>query len=175
MALYVSPPSSSAGSNNLPPVNLGEVNLRPTLNESLMNTRLKRRLRVPNGVFSRKNNRNTLESRQWGNTPFFTNAKPTSMLEKGWVRSREKLKAGEKGLLTYNDGPQFDVEVVNRKLKVVKSVTWNIYSFKNNDGKVFDLDDRDRFEGWDFYTPTNPVPFVPKKGGKKTRRLRRKA
>ena len=168
--LYVSPPSSSPGSENVLP-----VNLKPTMNEKLMNTKSNRRRGFPNGIFSRRNNRNTMNSRQWGNTPFFTNAKPTSMLEKGWVRSRDKLKVGEKGLLTYNDGPQFDVEVVNKKLKIFKSVPWAIYSFKNNNDEVFELDDRDRFEEWDFYTATNPVAFVPKKGGKKTRRLRRKA
>ena len=168
--LYISPATSFAGSENLSP-----VNLKPTLNKNLLKRRSGKSYVAPNGTFSKRNNRNTLESRQWGNTPFFTNAKPASMLEKGWIRSRDNLYLGNKGLLTQMGGPEYEVKIVKKKLKVIEGTARFIYSFENNDNKIIDLDSKDRFEGWDFYTPTNPVPFVPKKGGKKTRRLRRKA
>ena len=167
--LYISPATSFAGSENLSP-----VNLKPTLNETLMNKRSSIRKKFPNGTFSRRNNRNTLNSRQWGNTPFFTNAKPASMLERGWVRSVHRLKLGLKGLYTEKDGPEIEVEVINVTDKP-RARRGCIYSFKNSSGGLISADDDNRFEEWDFYTATNPVPFVPKKGGKKTRRLRRKA
>ena len=162
---YVSPQTSSAGSENLSP-----VNMKPTINEKLMNKRSNMRKKFPNGTFSRRNNRNTLNSRQWGNTPFFTNAKPASMLERGWVRSSDNLLLGQTGLLTLKDGPEFNVKIVKKQLKLIAGTARFIYSFETNDKKVIDLDSRDRHEEWDFYTATNPVPFVPRKGGRKTRR-----
>jgi hypothetical protein len=165
---YVSPESSSAGSEHLSP-----VNLKPILNEKLLNIASNRR-GFPNGIFSKRNNRNTLNSKQWGNTPFFTNAKPTSMLERGLLRSRGKLKSGQKGLLTQKDGPEFKVEVAEVSHKAYPK-TGYIYSFIGDNNTMIKLNDNDRFEEWDFYYYTKPVPFVPKKGGKKTRRLRRKA
>ena len=162
---YISPVSSSAGSENASP-----VNLKPTLNKKLMRLTSSRRKGFPNGTFSKRNNRNTLNSRQWGNTPFFTNAKAASMLEKGWVRSRDNLHIGHKGLLTQSGGPEYQVKIVKKQLKLIAGTARFIYSFETNDKKVIDLDSRDRHEEWDFYTATNPVPFVPRKGGRKTRR-----
>jgi hypothetical protein len=162
---YISPDSSSAGSENASP-----VNLKPTINKKLMRLTSTRRRGFPNGTFSKRNNRNTLNSRQWGNTPFFTNAKPASMLERGWVRSRDNLHLGHKGLLTLKDGPEFHVKIVKKQLKLIEGTVRFIYSFETNDKKVIDLDSKDRHEDWDFYTATNPVAFVPRKGGRKTRR-----
>jgi hypothetical protein len=98
--LYVSPPSSDGGLPESPSV-------KPELNESLMNKKKYRRKVFPNGTFE-YNNRNTLISRHWGNTPFFTNAKPTAMLERGWVRSSDFLGPGQKGLYTEKDGEEIE-------------------------------------------------------------------
>jgi hypothetical protein len=142
---------------------------KPTLNENLMNQRVRRRYIFPHGTFTRRNNRNTLESRVWGNSPFFTNAKSSSMLERGWVRSTDKLETDQRGLLTQKDGPEVEVRLV----MVKPLVRGNKYKFITGDNTIIVKEDTDRFEEWDFYYRTTPKPFVARGGAKKTR-VRRK-
>jgi hypothetical protein len=164
--LYISPPSSEGGLPDQVP-----TSVKPTLNEKSMNKKVYRRSVFPHGTF-RKNNRNTLESKEWGNTPFFTNAKPTSMLERGWIRSRNSLKPGQKGLYTVKDGPEVEVTVVSRG-QVYNGNRRNsklYYIFLDSNGNNINASEKDRYEEWDFYTATRPVPFVRRRGGRKTRR-----
>jgi hypothetical protein len=167
-SFYVSPPSSSPGNESASP-----VNAKPRLNETLLNRRSNRRPRVANGVFTRRNNRNTLESKQWGNTPFFTNAKTASMLERGWVRSRGELRVGQKGLYTVNDGPEAEVEVVEVANKAYPR-RGKIYTFEYK-SELVEADDENRYEEWDFYNATRARPFVPRRRGGRKRNTRRKA
>jgi hypothetical protein len=173
--LYISPPGSEGGLPDPVP-----QNVKPTLNKTLMKKRVYRRPVFLHGTF-RKNNRNTLESREWGNTPFFTNAKPTSMLERGWIRSRSSLKYGQKGLYTVKDGPEVEVTVVSRG-QVYNGNRKNsklYYVFLDTSGNNIHASEGDRYEEWDFYTATRPVPFVRRRGGtrkhKKRKTMRRKA
>jgi len=147
--------------------NLIKPNAKPKLNENLMNKTLHRRKGFPLGIF-RKNNRNTVESKYWGETPFFENAKAASMLEKGWKMSEGIIKPGENGLYIEDDGPTFEAKL--------DSVNGNTYIFKTKAGKLIKASQSNRFEDWNFYYPTKPVAFVPRKrgGSKKTRRMRRK-
>lgn len=176
MSLYISPNASKEGNESpLPPP--PPVNLRPELNEKLLNRRVKRELPFPPGTFSNNSHRSPLMSRRWGRPPFFTNAKPASMLERGLKRNKEALVPGQKGILTTNDGPEEEVQVVSVSRKQSPKKV-NVYTFMNSSGEIFDKDDLDRFEEWDFYTVVEPKPFVPRKGGakrKSKRKTRRKA
>jgi hypothetical protein len=171
---YVSPPGSEGGLPDPVP-----QNVKPTLNETLMNSKGAKRLIFPAGTF-RPNMRTKVKSRRWGNTPFFTNAKPASMLEKGWIRSRSSLRPGQKGLYTVKDGPEIEVTLVTRGQKYNGNARNAVlhYMFLDSNGNNIDASERDRYEEWDFYTATNPVAFVPKKGGtrkyKKRKTMRRK-
>ena len=171
---YVSPPSSEGGLPDPVP-----QNVKPILNKTLMKKRVYRKKIFPNGTFE-KNNRNALPSRQLGNTPFFTNAKPASMLERGWIRSMDSLRVGQKGLYTIKDGPEIEVSVISRGEKYNGTAKNGVlqYVFLDTNGNNIDASEGDRYEEWDFYTATNPVPFVPRKGGTrkhKKRKTRRKA
>jgi len=161
------------------------VNARPQLNEELIGQRRAQGFVPPPGIFTSKGSRNTLESRQWGDPPFFINAKPASMLERGWLRAMNLLE-GERGLLTLKDGPEILVKIVkglhgapgtNKKIYTVKDLT-------DSKGEPFDLEASKRHEEWEFYIPVEAVPFVPRQGGskkirnkriKKSRKMRRKA
>ena len=72
-------------SHNVPPA-ISE-NVRPEINLSLLNRSRNIGFVPPEGAFSKKDPRNTLESSHWGKAPFFPNAKPASMLERGWILS----------------------------------------------------------------------------------------
>ena len=147
-------------------------NARPEINLSLVNTNGKRVSRFPPGTFSGRNG-TTLESRQWGNTPFFTNAKPASMLERGWVRVRGQIKISQQGLFVDKDGSEEEVELVDIAYRAFPG-RGRIFTFMDKSGKTFDIGDTNRFEEWDFYSPTKPVPFTPRKGGKKTRKSKKR-
>ena len=146
-------------------------NVRPEINLSLVNTNGRRVSRFPPGTFTRRNH-TTLESRQWGNTPFFTNAKPASMLERGWLRARGQLKISQRGLFVDKDGSEEEVELVDIEHRAFPA-RGRIFTFMDKSGKTFDIGDTNRFEEWDFYYPTKPVPFTPRKGGKKTRKSKK--
>uniref|UniRef100_A0A6C0DJP4 Uncharacterized protein n=1 Tax=viral metagenome TaxID=1070528 RepID=A0A6C0DJP4_9ZZZZ len=151
-----------------------QANAKPEINLSIVNTNGKRVSRFPPGTFTgRKNTNKTLESRHWGNTPFFTNAKATSMLERGWVRSRGQLKPSQRGLFVDKDGSEEEVDIMDIKYKPFPR-RGRIFTFADNSGIMFDKDENDRFEQWDFYYSTKPVPFTPRKGGKKTRKSRKR-
>lgn len=126
------------------------------------------RLAVPPGTFTNNPRRRRLNSKIFGNAPFFSNALPASMLEKGWIRAEpDMIYPGTKGLYTINDGPSFEVTVK-------KSDMNNKYTFvADEDGTVIRPVIGQRYEDWDFYVKTKPVPFVPRKGGKKSRKSRK--
>jgi hypothetical protein len=148
-------------------------NAKPEINLSLVNTNGKRVPKFPAGTFSQRNHTTTLESKYWGNTPFFTNAKPASMLERGWVREMGQLKISQKGLFVDKDGSEEEVQLllINYKKSPERG---RIFTFLDKEGHTFDKDDTNRFEEWDFYSPTKPVPFTPRKGGKKTRKSKKR-
>jgi len=170
--LYISPATSLPGSENAL-----AVNVKPTLNEKLINTKSNRKKGFPNGIFSKKNRRNLLVSREWGKPPFFTNAKPTSMLERGWIKSRGYIQPNKIGLYTLKDGPEFEVKVIKAVDTEFGDYIGMMYTFQGKSGEIFKAGDNNRNEVWDFYYPTNATPFVPRKGGtkRKTRKMRRKA
>lgn len=167
--LFVSPLSSNGG---LTPEG------KPELNENLMGLQRPVGFVHPAGMFT-KVNRQTVESRYRGHPPFFTNAKPISMLEKGWIRSIE-IRHGMQGLVTVDDGPSINVTVksahpIGTRVKYVM--------IDNDRNEEFVLSTKNRYSEWDFYVRTAPVPFVPRQGGskktrrskKRSRRMRRKA
>jgi hypothetical protein len=169
---YVSPPSSNGGLPESPSV-------KPELNERLIERKTYRGKIFPNGIF-KKNNRNTLNSKQWGNTPFFANAKPVAMLERGWKRSSDFLRPGQKGLYTEKDGDELEVTVMSRGQNFANNGNYAElkYTLRTKNGNTIKASEEDRYEEWDFYTATKPVPFVPRKGGtykNKKRKTRRKA
>lgn len=172
MSLYISPATSLAGSENL-----SAVNLKPTLNEKYMNNKLNQKVIFPNGIFRTRNNRGSAQpSRYLGETPFFRNAKPTSMLEKGWIKTKKNLPQNVSGLYTVKDGPEIQVTVVDF-LEKEPPKRGRVYRFVTNDGMIISANDDNRSEEWDFYYATPPKAFVPRKGGRKTKRrlTRRKA
>ena len=146
--------------------------LRPRINLNTISPRNRRPL--PDFPVNFTNtDRSPLNSKHWGNTPFFTNAKAASMLEKGWLRSMLPLQIGEKGLYTMKDGPNIEVTVDDVILRPQKRAR---YIFIDSSGQEIEAVERDRFEEWDFYTSTTPVPFVPvkKTGGTKKRKTYKK-
>lgn len=151
---------------------MSNVNLRPEINLNVVNTNARRVTEFPEGTFSKRSG-TALPSRQWGYTPFFTNAKGASMLERGWVRAIGQLKPRERGLFVDKDGSEEEVQVLLINYKKYPE-RGRIFTFVDKDGKLFDKGDEDRFERWDFYYPTEPVKFVPRKGGKKTRKIKKR-
>jgi hypothetical protein len=170
MSLYVSPDSSeNEGTPN--------VNARPKINLELIKRTRKNGFVPPEGIFSKKENRSTLESRYWGNAPFFTNAKPAAMLERGYIRSLTLIR-GQRGLLTIKDGPEMQIEVVEG-LHWVPESNNNVYTVKDlSSSDIFDLPLISRHEEWEFYIATKPIRFIPRilrgvRGGSKKRKIKR--
>jgi hypothetical protein len=139
------------------------VSVRPKINLELIKKTRKNGFVPPEGVFNNYENRSTLESRRWGNAPFFTNAKPAAMLERGWMRSLSLLK-GQRGLLTIKDGPELEV-------KVIEGLHYNLLTGKrfftvielgSSTREPIDLPLNSWHEEWDFYIPTKATPFVPR-------------
>lgn len=97
----------------------------------------------------------------------FPNAKPTAMLERGLVKSTDVLKPGDKGVLVIDDGNMTEVEVASVNLI-------HEYNFRYGKDKFYTKDDTTRDGEWDFYTHTEPKPFVPRKGGSKRRKTMKK-
>ena len=186
MSLYVSPASSENGGT--PNVRIRRPDVED-INLSLIMERRRRGFILPESILNKMKNRPALESRYWGNAPFFSNAKPAAMLERGWMRSLTLIK-GQRGLLTIKDGPEMQVEVMESLHWVPESEN-NVYTVKDLSSlETFDLPLINRHEEWEFYIATKPVPFTPRvprsgrggskkrkvKNGKKTRsKLRRKA
>jgi len=155
--------------NNTEPVD--PENLRPEINLNALQHRRPAKA-MPNGVFTEYYD-NTLESKMWGNAPFFPNAKPTSMRERGLRRAEsEYLEPGRKGVLIDNDGPEIEVTVVEDRSKN------NVYKFVDATGIIHERRPGERYEGWDFYVAIPAKPFVPiprrRGGNRKSRKLRRK-
>ena len=112
------------------------------------------------GLFPR-NIRKTISSNQAG----FPNAKPASMLERGFVKKSDikYLRKGNSGLLVLGSR---EIEVSVEEGMHKKDDVW-VFTFKDTSNKLFDIP---YAEPWDFYTPTTPVPFVPRQ--RKTRKQR---
>ena len=166
MSLNLSPVS-----NNSSPVSNASSPIlpKPTINIPGNNDGYSRpRLAVPPGTFTNNTRRRPLTSKQFGNAPFFMNAKPASMLERGWIRANPgPILPGTKGLYTIKDGTEFEVTVEEPDKK-------KMYRFKaDEDDTVIRPVIDDRYEDWDFYIKTKPVPFVPRKGGRKSRKARK--
>jgi hypothetical protein len=170
MSLYVSPPSSENGGTP-------KINARPEINLKLIQGTRKKRFIPPEGVFSQKEHRPTLESRYWGNAPFFTNAKPAAMLERGYIQSLTLIR-GQRGLLTIKDGPEMQIEVVEG-LHWVPESNNNVYTVKDlSSSDIFDLPLISKHEEWEFYIATRPIPFIPRvprgvRGGSTKRKNKR--
>jgi hypothetical protein len=169
MSLNVS--SSGSSSEN---ASGADHNAKPTINLNLLKKRRNTGFNLPEGIHADEENRNTLESRYWGNAPFFINAKPAAMLERGWIRSN-KLKKGTEGLLTIKDGPELLVKVVeglHGNLLTGKQV-FTVLELGRSSREPFDLPVDNWHEEWDFYISTKKVPFVPKasRGGSKKRTI----
>jgi hypothetical protein len=170
---YVSPPSSNGGLPESP-------SLKPTLNEESLDKVLKRE---PEFVKVLKTypafvpiKKSPLVSRIWGRPPFFRNAKPAAMLERGWIQPREYLVSGQKGLYTEKDGDEVEATVKSRVRAVSKRIDYDgqwEYTLQTENGNFIKANEGDRYEAWDFYTATTPVPFVPRKGGSKKRKSRK--
>lgn len=161
--LFYSPVSSNGG---LTP----RANAKPQLNESLMELQRPVGFIPPDGMLQ-GTNRPTVGSRQWGDPPFFVNAKPARMLEQGWIRSFD-IRPGMRGLVTIDDGPSINVTVksthpIGTRVKYVM--------IDNDRNEEFVLSSKSRYYEWDFYVQTAPVPFVPRGGSKKTRRSKKKS
>lgn len=144
---------------------------KPTLNESMLNRTVRRNMTLaPDFFFT---SRTPLKSKTIGNPPFFTNAKPAEMLERGWIRSEEReLPKGTKGLYVEKDGHEIEVTVVRDLHRTFDG--GNLYTFVDSSGNVYQPTIHDRLERWDFYLPTKPKPFVPRVGGKKGLKRSRK-
>jgi len=166
---------------NLEDLNLGLVN--KTRNTGFV---------PPKGLFSKRKHPETVNSRF--NDGFFTNAKAASMLEHGWRQAEqlEDLHAGKTGLLTFDDGPEMEVEVIEGHHRIPVPVTattgWTKYGYTFKEiVKPLELLEKDRHTKWNFYLPTKPVPFTPRapnvgqrsskkrkvKKGRKTRKTRK--
>jgi hypothetical protein len=180
----------------------GDGNLKIAYNLADMNLGLVNKTRntgfvPPKGLFSKRKHPETVNSRF--NDGFFPNAKAASMLEHGWRQAEqlEDLHAGKKGLLTFDDEPGKEVEVIEGHHGIPVPVTattgWTKYGYTfkeigSEDSKPLELLEKDRHTKWDFYLPTKPVPFTPRapnvgqrsskkrkvKKGRKTRKMCRK-
>jgi len=160
--LYISPPSrlndnlenSPKSINNYSP-KFNNLKNRPTLNEKLLNKRMYR----PRLLQS--NQGNSLTSKHYGDPPFFTNAKPAAMLERGLVRNTDELYPNDTGLYIISDGPELEVTVI--KGGHLRQDGNGVYSFlDNNTGKIFEALVDERYEKWDLYNRTKPKKFIPK-------------
>lgn len=150
----------------------GEI--KPTINLSLVDKRAIRK--QPEYPFRNISNRGQREPLKY---PFFLNAKATSMLERGLKMSTSVLVPGQKGILIDNDGDEEEVEVESvNTIERWREVFVYEYRFKDNSGKIFNKNAKDRHIEWDFYRKTKAKQFVPKVrngGKKKTRKTRRKS
>ena len=154
-----------------PPASAPE-NLRPEINLNLVESGEKREPFRHPAIIGNRRKRPTLESRVWGNAPFFSNAKPTSMKERGWRRSEmDTLQPGKKGLLVENDGPEIEVTVLQNYDEN------HMYKFVDASGKIYDKYYSGRYDEWDFYIPIPAAPFKPmRRGGyKKTRKSKNRS
>ena len=177
--------------------NLDDINL------GLLNQTRKTGFVPPEGIFSKREHRDTVNSRF--NDGFFTNAKAASMLERGWRQAElngepklDDFRKGETGLLTIDDGPELEVEVIEGFHRIHVPVTpttgWTVYGYTfkelgKEESQTLELLEKHRHSKWNFYIRTRPVPFTPlapsrKRGGsrqrnvkkgRKTRKMRRKA
>ena len=133
---------------NARPPELG--NARPRLNTRLLELEGSHPFRYPSPIA------NSVESRpDFKEPPFFPNAKPASMLERGWVRFTGKVLP-EEGLLKINDGYEYNVRVLQRS----PDISGN-YRFQTEES-VMHVPAKGKSADWDFYIKTEPVPFVPR-------------
>lgn len=145
-------------------------NLRPELNLNVVEHGQRRERPKFPAIIGNLRKRPTLESKVWGDAPFFPNAKPASMKERGWRRSEmDTIQPGKKGLLVEKDGPEIEVTVLQNYDEN------HMYKFVDESGKVYDRYYSGRYDEWDFYIPIPAAPFKPiRRGGyKKTRKSRK--
>ena len=98
---------------------------------------------------------------------FFQNARPASRLETGLVRSVDNiLQIGQRGVLMVDDGPSTEVKLMRNPPDLNGN---NNYTFIDvirtpRGYKILFAPADQRYNEWDFYTHTTPVPFVPRAG-----------
>ena len=146
-------------------------NARPQLNERSMGIRVQRPSRIPAGTFS-EHFAYPVESRPYRRhppffPPFFQNAKPARMLETGLVRSLDgTLQIGQRGVLMVDDGPSTEVKLMRNPPDLNGRNNYTFISIKKSPKgyEIFYAPADQRYNEWDFYTHTTPVPFVPRPG-----------
>jgi uncharacterized membrane protein YgcG len=183
MSLYVSPNSSFEGGTPIAaavPVAAAVAapvpaaapvplvgNARPQLNERLLNLTQRYPSRIPAGTFTDYHRAPVMSRRFFADPPFFPNAKPASMLERGLRRSDDsRLYAGDQGLLIEDDGPSTEVKVIRNPPDASGNLNYTFLIIKPNprQGEEIRAPANGRFHEWDFYSYTRPVPFVPRAG-----------
>jgi hypothetical protein len=157
--------------------NINNINLKPTVNVSRTSSKYIRPFPMNNNIFKglKLPHRKTESSKEWGDPPFFTNAKPARMAERGLERVEEQdIRPGTKGVYIVNDGNETEV-TVEQGLHYSEDAQL-IYSLRTTDGTLIKPLHEDRFEHWDLYRHIKPIPFVPRRrrgGSRKNRRTRR--
>jgi hypothetical protein len=146
-----------------------EGNEKPTLNLRYLNYKRSNKFSLPHN--SNRNQGNTRNSRR--GYAHFKNAKAAARAENGLkLAVSARLGLGTRGVLEEYDGPRTKVEVI-RDIHVTPYAIEE-YTFRDENGKVFTKEERDRFSTWDFYNFIEPVPFVPKgRVERKTRKARK--
>lgn len=135
-----------------------------TLSSTLPNTRIL-------GRNASRIKGNTLHSTN-NDGRYFRNAKPISRAEQGLKLSESGgLLVGTKGVLEISDGPSINV-TVEQAYHVTPELK-GIYTFRDENGKTYDMEFDYRYTAWDFYTFMKPVPFVPKTRKQRKQRNRK--
>ena len=146
-----------------------EGNEKPTINLRYLNYKRSKRVILPPN--STRNHGNTSHSMH-DEGSYFRNAKAASRAENGLkLAVSSRLGLGTKGILEEYDGPSIKVEVI-RDIHV-NPFYIEEYTFRDENGKVYNKEYNDRFSGWDFYNFIEPVPFVPRKTNAKARKTRK--
>jgi len=136
---------------------------RPQINLNVINTNKKRSYSpIPHSYNARttKNTRNGSFA--------FNNAKEPSRAEQG-LKLIKRIRLDLPSGILHSEG-------IFRKVDVIqdyhRSANYRdeLYTFRDENGKEYTKHLYDRFNKWDFYILTEPVPFVPKK----TRRQRKR-
>ena len=135
-----------------------------TLSSTLQNTRIL-------GRNASRIKGNTLHSIN-NDGRYFRNAKPISRAEQGLKLSTSLgLLVGTKGVLEISDGPSINV-TVEQAYHITPELK-GVYTFRDENGKTYDMGFYDRHTTWDFYTFMKPVPFVPKTRKQRKQRNRK--
>jgi hypothetical protein len=146
-------------------------NARPHLNEKHFDKRTRYPSVIPAGF--KAPNRRLVHSRvSQTRPPFFQNAKPARMLERGLVRTTLPfLTPNDEGVLIIKDSIEMDVKVVKNPpdMYMTRFNGKGDFTFLRLDSnpeneKIMLIPAEKRFTEWDFYKHETAVPFVPRAG-----------